>query len=730
MQFAKYRRFAVRFGFVFAACFLLSDICWAQMGGGLTGIVKDPSDAPIPDATVSITNTATGAKQTTATDSGGVYSFPALAVGQYDLEVSAPGFLAERRTGLGVNVNGKLQVDVKLRLAEQSQSVTVEAGAEQVRVETADTQVGGVLESQHVAELPLNGRSYTNLLAVQTGIAPASTSATSSTSSGGGFGAIAPSGGLDPGLFSVNGQRESANGFILNGANVEESIAEGAAIVPNLDSISEFRVMTSNFDAEYGNYSGGLVSVVTKSGSNGVHGSVFEFLRNTVLDARGFFDPTRAPFIQNQFGGTLGGPIKKDKVFFFADYQGTRNIQGIETGLLPVPSLVDRTGNLLDQASSLTGTVPSQFVANMLSKELGLPPGSVSPGEPFYTATCNPCVFAGAVIPQKAWSVPAQHLLQYIPKANVGSNEFSEASISQRLNDDKGSARVDANTRIGSLSAYYFIDTYTLNNPYPTAQGGANVPGFNALSNGRAQLADLGDTKTFGTTLVNEFRVSYLRDFNNLGQPQGGVGVSLASQGFTVGQSGILPGNPETEGVESIVFNKINFGTNPFSLVQTDSNYQLQDNLSKVKGNHALKLGGQYLLQSVKLVPGFTENGQFQFTGYATGLDFADFLLGLPTLYTQGFSPAFYEHSKYAGLYAQDSWRITPSLTLNYGVRWDLIMPWYEEHNQTGTLIPGEESVVFPTAPTGYVFPGDPGVPRTIAPTRYNNFSPRLGLAY
>jgi len=209
-----------------------------------------------------------------------------------------------------------------------------------------------------------------------------------------------------------------------------------------------------------------------------------------------------------------------------------------------------------------------------------------------------------------------------------------------------------------------------------------------------------------------------------------GVGTSLASQGFTVGSAGIQPGNPATEGVESIVFNKLNFGTSPFSLVQTDGNYQLQDNLSKVRGKHSLKFGGQYLLQTVKLLPDFTANGQFQFTGYATGLDFADFLLGLPNLYTQGFSPAFYERSKYVGLYVQDAWRITPNLTLNYGVRWDVIAPWSEEHNQTGTLIPGEQSIVFPTAPTGFVFPGDPEVPTTIAPTRYSNLSPRIGLAY
>jgi hypothetical protein len=335
------------------------------------------------------------------------------------------------------------------------------------------------------------------------------------------------------------------------------------------------------------------------------------------------------------------------------------------------------------------------------------------------------------VIPQSAWSVPAQRLLQYIPLPNIGSNEYSNASLAQRLDDGKGSARVDAQTtRFGSASAYYFIDGYSLNNPYPTPQGGANVPGFNALSNGQAQFLDFSDTKTLGTTAVNEFRLSYMRDFNNLGQQQGGIGPSLASQGFTVGAAGILPGDPSTEGIESIVFNKINFGTSPFSLVQTDGNYQVQDNFSKVRGKHSLKFGGQFLREAVKLLPDFTANGQFQFTGYQTGLDFADFLLGLPNLYSQGFSPAFYERSNYAGLYAQDSWRVTPNLTLNYGARWDVITPWYEEHNQTGTLIPGEQSVVFPTAPTGYLFPGDPGVPTTIAPTRYNNFSPRLGLAY
>lgn len=710
---------------------VITNAVMAQVGGRINGTVKDPSGAAIADAGVVAVSAATGGKLETKTDDQGLFAFPALAVGKYDIEVNAPGFTPYRRSGLVIDVNSTLQVDVTLKLAGQSETVTVTEDAGQVQVEKSDTQLGQTINSQRITEVPLNGRSYTDLLAVQTGVVPVTTSATSSTSSGGSFGAVAVSGGLNPGLFSVNGERESANGFILNGANVEEGVAEGAAIIPDLDSIAEFRVLTSNFDAQYGNYSGGLISVVTKSGTNQVHGSAFDFLRNTDLDARGYFDPSRAPYIQNQFGGTVGGPIQKDTIFFFADYQGTRNIQGIETGLLPVPSLADRTGNLSDLAGSLTGTVKGSYMANLLTQRIGY---GVSEGEAFYTRGCTSslqCVFPNAMIPQRAWAAPAQNLLQYIPLPNVGTNEYSNASLAQRLHDGKGSARVDAQTsRFGSIAAYYFIDNYNLNNPYPTQQGGANVPGFNALSNGQSQLINWGDTKTFGPSLVNELRLSYMRDLNNLGQQQGGVGPSLASQGFTVGSAGIIPGDPKTEGIESIVFNKINFGTSPFSLVQTNGNSQVQDNLSKVVRSHTLEFGSQFLRQTVKLLPDFTANGQFQFSGYATGVDFADFLLGLPDLYSQGFSPAFYERSNYAGIFAQDSWRVTSNLTLNYGVRWDMIMPWYEEHNQTGTLIEGEQSAVFPTAPTGYVFPGDPGVPTTIAPTRYNNFSPRLGLAY
>ncbi|HYW48500.1 MAG TPA: TonB-dependent receptor [Bryobacteraceae bacterium] len=721
---------------------VITGALFAQVGGRITGTVKDPSGAAVAGAAIAAINSATGVRQATKADDQGVYSFPALAVGQYNLEVAAPGFQPYRRTGLAVDVNSALQADVMLQLAGQTSTVEVNEEAAQIQVEKSDTQMGETITSKRITEVPLNGRSYTDLLALQAGVNPATTNVNVSAGGALGFGSIAPSGGLSAGNFSINGQRESANGFILNGANVVETIAGAAAVVPNLDSIAEFRVLTSNFDAEYGEYAGGLVSTVTKSGSNQLHGSVFEFLRNTDLDARGFFDPSRPQFNQNQYGGTFGGPIKKDKVFFFGDFQGSRTVQGQETGQIPVPSLLDRTGNLSDQ-TNLFGqcsggpcTVSASYFANVLSQRLGY---QVASGEPYYMPACTSsadCVFPNAIIPQRAWSASARNLLQYLPAPNVGDGTFSTAAFANRLNDAKGAARLDANTRFGTLSGYYHVDNYNLNSPFPTQQGGANVPGFNALSNGQTQLATLGDTKTFGPTVVNEFRLSYMRAANNFGQASGGVGVSLDSQGFApASRGGIVPGAPKSLGVETVVFNSLTFGTTPFAMNQVNQNYQVQDSFSKVTGNHTAKFGFQGRIDHVKQNVNLIGNGEFQFTGTETGLDFADFLIGLPNAYLQSFTPQFDNRSRYAGVFAQDSWRIRPNLTLNYGVRWEYIPAWSLQLNQTATFIPGDQSVLFPGAPNGYVFPGDKApdgstIPPTIAATPKNDFSPRIGIAY
>jgi hypothetical protein len=701
----------------------------AAIGGSISGMVKDASAAVIPGARVIAINLDTGVKQTITTNNTGAYSFPGLPVGRYDIEISFPGFRPYRRAGIRIDVNSATVVDAVLEMGERSESITVRESV--VQPETVSTQLGDVITNSHVEALPLNGRSYTDLLALQPGVVPVST-ITALTVQGLGQSVFSPSGDLNPGTLSINGQRESANGYMVNGADAEETGSMAAAIVPNLDSIAEFRILSDNFDAEYGKYTGGQINVITKSGANQFHGGAFAFLRNTDLDARNFFSPTRATFIQNQFGGTAGGPIVRNKIFFFSDYQGTRQIQGTDTGLIPVPSLQDRAGNLSDLASSLTGTVSGPYFANLLSQKLGY---AVSAGEPYYTPGCTSpagCVLPNATIPAGAWSAPAVNLLKYIPAPNLPGNVFSTSAYNQRLNDNKIGERVDASTRWGTVFGYYSLDNYNQNNPYPTAQGGANVPGFNALNTGRAQLGIFGATKTFGATAVNEIRLSYTRDANDLGKPAGGLNVPIASQGFVTGPGtlGIVPLAPLSQGVENVIFNNFTIGSDPDQFHQINNNFELSENFSKVLGNHTLKTGAEFDYYQINTYPFADLNGSFNFYGSETGVDFADFLLGIASQYTQNDLRPFYGRNKYAGVYGQDSWRVSRGLTLNLGLRWDRIEPWYEKYNNNITFAPSEQSIVFPTAPAGIVYPGDPGISRTLAPPGNRDFAPRVGMAW
>ena len=281
-------------------------------------------------------------------------------------------------------------------------------------------------------------------------------------------------------------------------------------------------------------------------------------------------------------------------------------------------------------------------------------PPAVARQPPFLQASS---VFPGGIIPRSAWSTPAQQLLKYIPGNPEGI--LSTSAFDQRLRDDKGGTRIDADTRWGALSAYYVADDYTLNNPYPTVQGGANVPGFNALYTGRAQLLVLSHTKTLGASDVNDFHFSYLRDSNNLGQPVGGVGVSLAAQGFVTGPGtlGIVPLDPRTEGVENINFNTFTMGADPDNFAQINNTFEWSDNLSKIVRTHAIKAGVQLGYSQINSYPTTQLNGSFFFFGTETGNDFADFLLGTPSQYNQNELRAFYGRNRYAGIYAQDSWR-------------------------------------------------------------------------
>ena len=728
-------RVFVRVSILTLLVFALGMSVWAVTGGSISGTLRDPSGAVVPDASVTLQNIDLATTYHATTDAQGFYSFPSVPVGRYQLIVDASGFKSQEKTGLQVDTDSAIRVDISLEMSSQTSTVTVTASAATAaaQVDTVETHLGEVVSSIQIAALPLNGRSYTDLLPIQPGVTPVTTLKSNSVIMAGVVGTISPSGNLNPGDLSIDGQRESSNGFMVDGTDVRESMNGGTEIIPDLDAIDEFRVLTNNFDPEYGNYNGGMINVITKSGSDAFHGDGFEFLRNTSLDARDYFAPTRAVFRQNQFGGTIGGPIKHQKVYFFSDYQGTRTNEGIPSGVITVPSLQDRSGNLSDLSNSLTGTVSGASLAGLLTQKLG---HIVTAGEPYYTAGCATsaqCVLPNAVIPQSAWSAPATNLLKYIPTPNSGNTLFSTSSSAETVTDDKASGRVDENTnRWGQFSVYYFFDNYKLDNPCPGQQGGASIPGFDALTIGRAQLLTISNTKIIGTTSVNEFHLGLIRNANNVGEPHGGLGVTLASQGFVTraGTPGIFVQAPQLEGVENISFPNFVMGVTITGVNQKNNTLYLGDTFSKVKGTHTLKFGAQFHADQINERPNATFNGTFNINGTETGSPFADFLLGVPSNFTQSSGQPFYLRNRYTGLFGQDSWRARSDLTFNFGLRWDYIMPYWEKYNQLQTYVPGEQSVVYPGAPLGFVFPGDPGISSTISPSQNHNFAPRIGLAY
>jgi hypothetical protein len=715
---------------------LLALVLWApglllgKVTGNISGTVKDSQGAVVPGVTVTARNTETGVEETLPTDNVGFYNFAALPVGTYDVSFQKIGFKVYRETGLAIDVDTALRVDAVLQVGAEVQTVTVEATA--AHVDTQTQQTGEVIGGTEMANLPLNGRAYTDLLALQPGVVPFNVSQ---------YGTISPSNYLNNGVLVMTGQRDVQNGFMVNGANTVEGNEGGTTVVPNLDSIAEFRIILSNAGAEYGNYSGGQINVVTKSGTNQFHGDAFEFVRNSDFDSRYFYSPTRGVLHQNQFGGTGGGPILHNKLFFFLDYQGTRQVIGQDTGLILVPSVADKTGNVADQAATIAAnqlrnptvnTVDSVNFANVLSGRLGYP---VTSGERYFAPGCTTttqCVFPNYIIPQSAWDTPSKNTLALIPDPNTQGQYFSSSALPATLNDDKSGARIDANTRIGMISGYWHYDPWVNVTPYNPGWGGSTVPGFPSQAVGKAQLFTFGVTTPLGGTMVNQFTASYTRN-NNIQGLSGKPGPTLQSIGFAPPDKGgiyQLEG-PADQNWPKIGFNNYTLGAFVVERVQQNETYQLQDDFTKVKGTHTLKFGGDYHWDHVPVAQVNNEgNGGFSFNGGETGFDLADMLIGAPSYFSQGAPAALNLRNFYVGLYGEDSWRIKPNLTLNYGVRWETTPYWADRHNRNPDILLGCQSKIFPTAPVGYCFPGDPGVPQYFINPRWDNFGPRLGLAY
>jgi hypothetical protein len=729
-------------GFLVFSVLQVPQTLFADITGTISGTVTDSSGAPVPGAAVVLTNAETGFKSQTTTATDGHYEFLAVPIGaNFGVEVTKAGFRTASRSGITLYVNQNFHSDFQLELGQVVEHVTVKADI--VQVETTSAQVGDVIESNEMTALPLNGRSYIDLLGLQPGVVPIDTDALSDRP--------AP-GGLAGGLFSVNGMNEGSNSYLVNGGDVQEPRDGGTTTIPVLDSIAEFRILTSGFEAEFGRYAGGIVNVVTKSGTNSFHGSAFEFLRNDVLDSRNFFDTSRGSFKRNQFGGTVGGPIIKNRIFFFGAYQGTREVVGVSTGLISVPSSSMLEGNFSDYATTgyppLAGVVQGDSnpadgtMPTVLSQRLGY---TVNPGEPYWAPGCNSlsqaqagvCVFPGMVIPKAAWSPAAAGTIQFIPPPTQilgGVPYFSTSAYNSRTNDDKFSARIDQNAhRWGQWSYYYADDNSKLLNPYGAS---ANVPGFPTSTPIRSKQINVAQTLALGPTAINEARLNVTRYLINAGQPPTGLPTEgpVSKFGFVSGGDfGIIPTNAAMSGVPAISFTIISatLGTAPFSVAgQYNTTYHGQDNFSKVIGRHTFKVGvdGRFLQQNERSLD--ENNGVFTFLGNETGNDFADYLIGAPNTYSQSNYMLLDMRNKYAGLYGQDRYKLKPNVTISYGLRWEVAQPYYDTQGKIQSFVVGEQSTRYPDAPTDWVFPGDPGITKTISPTEYKNFAPRLGLAY
>lgn len=716
------------------ACFSFVPHALADVTGAVLGRVIDQSGAAVAGAKITLTNETTGRARELTTDSNGAYEFLAVPVGTgYSVEVEAPGFKKGRQQGITLTVNQDFRADFQVTVGQVAEKVDVSARTSQV--ETNTNELGNVIESSTIVAVPLNGRSYTDLLALQPGVAPVQ------SVSGGGETGRQASGNLDPGLVSVNGAREAGNAFIVNGGDVNESRDNGTAIVPNLDAIAEFRILTSNYEAEYGKFAGGIINVVTKSGTNNMHGDVFEFLRNDVFDSRSYLAPLKASLKQNEFGGTLGGSLVKNRLFFFGDYQGTRLIQGIAQGPILVPSINERSGTFSNLSGVVNGTnAPGDF-AQTLTQRLGY---SVTAGEPYNVAGCSStaaCVFPGQVIPTAAWSPAAAGTLQFIPTPNTTSNgapAWSNASENSRLRDDKVGGRIDWNRHDrDNWSFYYSFDDSSVSNPYAGGNGpgqsGADVPGFPGRTPTRGQQVNIRDVRSLGRASINSLTLNFTRFSLKTNIPSGKAAGDVSQWGFVSGGLGIIPSAPQYAGVPHVDIQgtyTTSFGAPDSIQRQADNTYQVSDTYMHTMGKHTLAFGGDVRYYQINTRQFIEENGIFGFSGGETGNAFADYLIGAPATYVQASTQEGNVRTKYFAAFAQDNYKVRPNLAFNYGLRWEANQPYYDTLGLMMTFIPGKQSSVFPDAPTGWVFPGDTGVPKTISPTRWNNFAPRLGVVY
>ena len=794
---------------VLVACLSFSSLLSAQgTGGRVLGRISDPTGAVLSGVKVTATNEATGVTHDSSSNDSGDFAFPDLPVGTYSLTFDLTGFKKAVRRSIALDVNQVITLNMTMQLGQQQEVVDVTSEAP--LVDTSTTQLGAVVNNRSVNELPLNARDSYQFLQLQPGVQ------SQLGSSGGTF-----YGSDSSGAVSVNGGRDRANNFSVNGGDANDQFVNLPTIQPTPDAIEEFRVISNTFDAEYGRNSGAVVNVVTKSGTNQWHGNVYEYFRNKVLNAQGFFNTVKPQFNQNQFGGTFGGPLKKDRTFFFTSYEGRRLRQGISGETVAVPTDAERGGDFSSGGQALAttfqpgvnfgGQISDDFLAQALSTRGGgtacqdaiatqggapiaagsfygahlqdpnNPNSPVLPG--IFTVTATGLSNSGLdnQVPKVCMDPVARDLLRLVPEANRPDGTYQSVPTSSD-NQDQFTFRLDhhINDHQNFSFYYYFTNDKNFQPFYNFQASGANIPGFGANVGSRYQQFNPSHTWTINNALVNEFRFTYMREGQLTFQhPQatgpiqsscssaiptaecfGGTSddPTILAQFGTNLQYGITSGLPANRtGVPFIgISGGANFGNGwEGELPQVGNSFMWADNLTWVKGNHQLKFGADVRRDRFDQTLYFNVSGDFTFNSSTSNSvlssdNYPGYLLGLADSYTQGSAQRENVRSTGVYLFAQDSWKLKPNITLNYGLRWELDTPLTDVLHHVQTFRPGQNTTQYPCVltsteqanfgaadcasagvlPTGLVVPGDKGVQAGLTQTYYKAFAPRVGIAW
>jgi len=668
---------------LFLAMCAFTALAWAQATSQIQGTVQDASGAAVPGAAVKFTQTETGAARNATSAADGVYVLPNLPIGPYRVEVSKEGFTTFAQTGvLQVNVNPT--IEVALKVGQVTERIEIEANAAQV--ETQATGIGSVIENTRIIELPLNGRNSTDLVQLSAGsvfVAPPV-----SRSFGGSNGGQA---------IAVAGGQYFGTSYFLDGTYHNNPYDNLNLPLPFPDALQEFKVETSSLTAQNGVHSGAAVNAVTKGGTNNFHGDAFYFVRNAQFNARNFFQATRDQLKRNQYGGTVGGPIKKDKLFFFAGYQGTKTRSAPAAAPATIPTAAMLTGDF-SQCSTI-GTIKNPVT-----------------GAPI----------ASKIIPSALLSPAALKIAAKLPKPQDSCGTFNygvptndnEYQLVMRSDYQLSSKQTLFGRYVATALTRVIPYTVTPNNILVTAAGGRD---------NLAQSAALGDTYVLNGSMVNSFRAAFNRT--------------------AIARSSVPDFGPQDVGINAFSYTPNYFllaitggfaignGTESNSSFHTTT-YQLNDDFNIVHGAHQIAFGLVGAKWPSESLANVRSPGGYNFSNTYTGYALADFLTGRLGNLNQAAPNNLFMKQWYFGVYAQDTWKISPRFTLNYGVRWEPFFPASVTNNaiydfDLNKFSQGAVSSVYTTAPPGLTYPGDPGFPgQSGINKRYSDFSPRLGLAW